>query len=211
MQLSLLEKVIYVIPSILIAFVVHEIAHAYVAFLFGDPTAKYEGRFTIDPRKHLDPIGAGLILILIVIGSPIVFGWAKPVNVNPNNFRNPRQDMAWVAFAGPLSNFTMAAAAGMLIKFGLVGFSPILVKIIFLFVMVNLGLGIFNLIPVPPLDGSKIIYGLLPGNIAYRLMDVEARYAQYTPLILVVLIFSGALNVVIGVPYIFLLKIFTGI
>lgn len=216
---QLLLKVLFVIPSILIAFVVHEICHAYVAYLFGDPTAKYEGRFSLDPRKHIDPFGALLIIVLILI-SPVVFGWAKPVSVNPNNFRSPRKDMAWVAFAGPLSNFTMAALAGLLLKFqifpleyDLGRFYPIFEftpgTFIWIFVATNVGLGIFNMIPIPPLDGSKILYGILPSDLAYRLMDMEMRYAQMLPIILVVLIVSGILKPIIESPYIFLVTLFS--
>lgn len=205
---QILLKVLFVVPSILIAFVVHEICHAYVAYLFGDPTAKYEGRFSLDPRKHIDPFGALLILILIVSNSPIVFGWAKPVSVNPNNFRNPRKDMAWVAFAGPLSNFTMAALAGLLLKFQLFSFQSIPGIFTYIFVLTNVGLGIFNMIPIPPLDGSKILYGVLPSDIAYRLMDMEMRYAQIIPIILVVLIISRMLDPLIYPPYSFLIRLF---
>lgn len=205
---QLLLKVLFVVPSILIAFVVHEICHAYVAYLFGDPTAKYEGRFSLDPRKHIDPFGALLILVLIVSGSPIVFGWAKPVSVNPNNFRNPRKDMAWVAFAGPLSNFTMAAISGLLLKFRLFPLESIPGTFVLIFVLTNVGLGIFNMIPIPPLDGSKILYGILPSNLAYRLMDMEMRYSQVLPIILVVLIISRMLDPIIYPPYSFLIKLF---
>ncbi len=205
---QLLLKVLFVVPSILIAFVVHEICHAYVAYLFGDPTAKYEGRFSLDPRKHIDPFGALLILVLIVSGSPIVFGWAKPVSVNPNNFRSPRKDMAWVAFAGPLSNFTMAALAGLLLKFQLFPLESIPGIFVYIFVLTNVGLGIFNMIPIPPLDGSKILYGILPSDMAYRLMDMEMRYAQVIPIILMVLIISRMLDPIIYPPYSFLIKLF---
>ena len=205
---QLLVKVLFVIPAILIAFVVHEICHAYVAYLFGDPTAKYEGRFSLDPRKHIDPFGAILILVLLLSGSRIVFGWAKPVSCNPNNFRNPRKDMAWVAFAGPLSNFTMAALAGLLLKFQVFSPQSIPGGFITVFVLINVGLGIFNMIPVPPLDGSKILYGILPSNLAYRLMDMEMRYAQMLPIILILLIVSGVLNPIIYPPYSFLISLF---
>lgn len=207
--MGILEKLIYVIPAILVAFVVHEICHGYVAYLFGDPTAKYEGRFSIDPRKHIDPFGAGVLLFTLLFTN-FAIGWAKPVRVNHYNFRNPRQDMAWVAFAGPLSNFTMAAIAGLPLKLNLVQGIPFLGNFLFIFVMVNIGLGLFNMIPVPPLDGSKILYGILPSSWAYKLMDMEMRYARFIPFILLFLFLSGGVGAIIRVPYMILLRVLTG-
>ncbi|MCD4784107.1 MAG: site-2 protease family protein [Candidatus Eremiobacteraeota bacterium] len=209
--MDLLYKILFVIPAILLSFVVHEMCHAYAAYLFGDPTPKFDGRLSPDPRKHIDPFGAALIVILLLIGSRFIFGWAKPVSVNANNFKNPRQDMAWVAFAGPLSNFAMAAAVGMLLKFGVVSAGTLFGQFIVVFVMVNLGLGIFNMIPFPPLDGSKIIYGILPSDIAYKLMAMEMKYARFVPFVLIILILSGLLDPIIGYPYAFLFRVFTGL
>jgi Zn-dependent protease len=206
---GIIYKIIFIIPAILVAFVVHEISHGYVAYLFGDPTAKYEGRFSIDPRKHIDPIGAAVLLFTLLF-TGMVFGWAKPVRVNPYNFRNPRQDMAWVAFAGPLSNFTMAAIAGLPLKFGLVSGMPLLGLFIMVFVMVNIGLGLFNMIPIPPLDGSKILYGILPSGLAYKMMDMEARYAQFIPFILMFILMSRGTSFLLAAPYSLLLRVFTG-
>ena len=148
---------------------------------------------------------------MILIGSRFVFGWAKPVSVNANNFKHPRQDMAWVAFAGPLSNFALAAGAGLLLKFGVVSAASLIGLFVCVFVMVNLGLGIFNMIPFPPLDGSKILYGILPSEIAYKLMGLEMRYAQFIPFVLIILILSGILDPVIVLPYRFLFRVFTGL
>lgn len=208
---DLLLKVIFVIPAILIAMVVHEMCHGYAAFLFGDPTPKFDGRLSPDPRKHIDPIGAGLILLLVLMRSPFIFGWAKPVSVNPNNFRNPRQDMAWVAFAGPLSNFAMAAFAGAFIKFNVISENTFIGIFIYMFVLVNIGLGVFNLIPIPPLDGSKIVYGILPSSMAYRLMSLEMQYASFIPIIFIVLIMSRMLDPIIRLPYMFFTRIFLGV
>lgn len=207
---NFLFKIIFVIPAILVAFVVHEICHGWIAYVFGDPTAKYEGRLSFDPRKHIDPVGAGILLFTLLFTN-MAIGWAKPVKVNPYNFRNPRQDMMWVAFAGPLSNFTMAALAGLLFKFGLLDGIPLLAQFVFIFIMVNVGLGLFNLIPIPPLDGSKILYGLLPSYLAHRLMDLEIRYAQLIPIILIIFVMSPVFDFIIRVPYNFLLRIFTGV
>jgi Zn-dependent protease len=206
---QLLFKIIFVIPSILIAFIVHEICHGYAAYLFGDPTAKYQGRLKLDPRIHLDPFGA-LVLLFSSLFSNFTVGWAKPVSVNPYNFRNPRTDTAWVAFAGPLSNFAMAALAGLFVKLGLVNFSnPILYLFVMTFVQVNIGLGLFNLLPFPPLDGSKVLYGLLPSDLAHKLMDAEMRYAQIIPFILIIIILSPIPQLLIVPPYIYLMRTFT--
>lgn len=209
MQIPLLFGVIFILPAILIAFVVHEMCHGYAAYLFGDPTAKYEGRLNPNPLMHLDPIGAAVLLLTALTSNfSFVFGWAKPVSVNPHNFRSPRQDMAWVAFAGPLSNFTMAALAGLLLKFHLVT-NVYAATFIFVFVMVNTGLGIFNLIPFPPLDGSKILYGILPSDWAYKLMNLEMRYAPFIPFFLAILVMSRILDPIIYIPYTILVRVFT--
>jgi Zn-dependent protease len=207
---NLLMKLLFVIPSILIAFVVHEICHAYAAFLFGDPTPKYQGRLKPDPRLHIDPVGAAVLLFSTLFAGFAV-GWAKPVQVNPYNFRNPRTDMAWVAFAGPLSNFTMAALAGIPLKFGLL--TPYTFPWTFLlyFVMVNIGLGLFNMLPFPPLDGSKVLYGILPSGIAYKLQALEMQYAQFLPFIFIFVIFSGITRILLNVPFSLLFRTFTGI
>lgn len=205
----ILIKVIFFVPSLLIAFVIHEICHGYVAYLFGDPTAKYEGRLSLDPRLHIDPIGAAVVLFTLLFTN-FVIGWAKPVQVNPYNFRNPRKDMAWVAFAGPLVNFTMAAIGGLPLKYGFGMGIPFLKAFLSVFVMINLGLGLFNMIPIPPLDGSKILYGILPSNIAYNLMSLERRYATYIPIILIIFIISPLSEVLLYYPYLFLWQVFTG-
>ena len=205
---NILMKIIFVVPSILIAFVVHEICHGYVAYLFGDPTAKYEGRFSLNPVKHLDPIGAGILLFSVLL-TPMAFGWAKPVMVNPYNFKNPRTDMAWVAFAGPLSNFTMAALAGLPLKLGVIN-NQFLMAFLYVFFSVNIGLALFNLIPIPPLDGSKVLYGILPSDLSYKLMQLERQYAHIIPIVLIFFIISPLSQVILGLPYFFLVKFFTG-
>lgn len=153
--------------------VLHEIAHGYVADRLGDPTARALGRLTLDPRKHIDPFMSILLpLVLIISGSPIIFGAAKPVPVDPFNLRDGRKDLALVSLAGPLTNFVIAIIASLLIKlinFFIISSSvsvgaeivPIMI-VLQLIVRLNLLLAIFNLIPIPPLDGSKIVAMLLP-------------------------------------------------
>ena len=172
--------------TLLIAFTIHELAHAVTANYLGDLTPKRMGRISLNPIRHLDPFGT---IMLIISG----FGWAKPVMVNPNNMRgNPRTSMAVVAAAGPLSNIIMATAAAMPFRLGLLnptltslGNLPSLEFLLTEFIWINLILAFFNLIPVPPLDGYKILLGILPLEMAYRLRPLE----QYGFLILLALIF----------------------
>jgi len=151
--------------------ILHEIAHGYVAYRLGDPTAKLKGRITLNPIPHIDPFMSILIpFLLIFSGSPIIFGGAKPVPVDPFNLRDGRKDMALVSLAGPLTNFSLAIIASILIHLinpdGMV--AGILARVVFL----NLILGIFNLIPIPPLDGSKIFSLLLPPKQAAVYMSL---------------------------------------
>ncbi len=176
------ETIILLAPVFLLAITVHEFAHGYVAYRLGDNTAKNAGRLTFNPLSHLDPFGT---LAIIFIG----FGWAKPVPVDPRNFANPRQDNLWVAFAGPLSNFTVAFALGLVFRI----FSPMLVgsevgeiflKMLYLGVWINLILTIFNLLPIPPLDGFHILEGLVSEETYLKLQPL----ARYGPMILLGLI-----------------------
>ncbi len=172
--------------TLLIAFTIHELAHALTANYLGDLTPRRMGRVTLNPLKHLDPFGT---IMLLISG----FGWAKPVMVNPNNMRgNPRTSMAIVAAAGPISNLIMAAAASLPFRLGIMaptmtslGTVPSIDFILTQFVWINLILAFFNLIPVPPLDGYKILLGILPAEMAYRLRPLE----QFGFMILIALIF----------------------
>ncbi|MGI6103294.1 MAG: site-2 protease family protein [Patescibacteria group bacterium] len=157
------------VVALMIALTVHEFAHAWVALLLGDPTAKYHGRVTLNPLAHLDPIGT---LLLFVAG----FGWGKPVPVNPQYFARPALDELLVALAGPASNFLLATILGL--AYQLLGDQPILGLVLILTMQINLFLMLFNLLPVPPLDGSKIIRVLF-GEEAYEL-------AQQSSLILII-------------------------
>jgi Zn-dependent protease len=183
--------------SLLIAITVHEFSHAMMANRLGDPTAKRLGRLSLNPVKHLDPLGT---LMLFLVG----FGWGKPVPINPNYFRmNPRRGMALSALAGPLSNFTLVALLGILVRVGVVAWhSPwswpfvpfaswnagwVAADIIGYVILLNLILGVFNLIPIPPLDGFNIAVGILPREQAAAMLRVE----RYGPMILLVVVFLG--------------------
>ncbi|BDQ33325.1 site-2 protease family protein [Pseudodesulfovibrio portus] len=158
-------------PGLLVALVFHEVAHGYVAYLLGDPTAKSQGRLTLNPLKHLDPLGTLAFFF-------VQFGWAKPVPVNARYFRDPRKGMMYTAMAGPGINFTLAAlfalAFHMLGAFGVTGRSS-LYAITYFGVFVNLILGAFNLLPIPPLDGSNVVAYFLPPRAAYKYMSLS-RY-----------------------------------
>ena len=184
------------LPAFLIAISVHECAHGYAAYKMGDPTAKYSGRLSLNPLAHFDLIG-GLCLLFFS------FGWAKPVPVNPYNFKNRKKGTIIVSLAGPLSNFIVAIISAFLCAFTLkyVGYGclePIseLKGIEFLFpifqycMLLNIGLMIFNLIPIPPLDGSKVLMEFLP----YKARETMYQLERYSILILVLLINTGALD-----------------
>ncbi|MGE4169204.1 MAG: site-2 protease family protein [Candidatus Margulisiibacteriota bacterium] len=148
---------------LMLSIIIHEVAHGVVANRFGDPTAKALGRITLNPIPHIDVLGSIVVpLICLVSGTPFFMGWAKPVPVNMRYFHNPYRDMMWVALAGPLSNFTQAAVFGLFWKWGIVQSSPILQECVATGVVVNIWLGLFNLFPIPPLDGSRIVAYFLP-------------------------------------------------
>jgi Zn-dependent protease len=168
-------------PAILFCLTIHEYAHGLIALKLGDPTAKYAGRLTLNPLKHLDLIGT-ISLFLFRLG------WAKPVPINPAYFRNPRRDILISSLAGPAANFLCAIGFGIILRFILHLFSPnsFGMIIIFMFFYFNLILGIFNLIPIPPLDGSKILYYLLPQRMAYGYAQIE-RYGIFILLGIIVI------------------------
>ncbi len=193
------------VPAILIALTFHEFAHGYVAYRYGDPTAKNHGRLTLNPLAHLDPMGTIMIFL-------IHFGWAKPVPVDPRYLGNPKRDMMWIAAAGPLMNVALALVSGILIRIFLAtdlayadpnGAIGILFQMLRFSLYINLALAFFNLLPIPPLDGSKILAGFLPNRYGPTLYLIEAR----GPMILFGIIMFGwitgfhVLGVVIG-PFI---------
>ncbi len=162
---------IFIIVVVIMSVVVHEVSHGLAALALGDPTAKYQGRLTLNPIKHLDPVGSVLVPLIGYLLGGFVVGWAKPVPFNPYNLRNARWGEALVAIAGPLSNFFLAIVFGLVIRIAhIYGFGgDAFISISAFIVLINITLGIFNLIPIPPLDGSKILFAILPNSfMAFR-------------------------------------------
>ena len=165
---------IFALIVLVVSVVIHEVSHGYAAELQGDPTARLAGRLTMNPLPHIDPMGSIFIPLLLVLSSaPFVIGWAKPVPVNPYNLRNGRKGEAIVAAAGPLSNISIAIVFGLLIRFGTGIFPVSFIHIAAIVVIVNIVLAIFNLVPIPPLDGSKIIFSFLPHRLRYIQENLE--------------------------------------
>ena len=199
---ALLIKIVIAAIPILLAITVHEASHGYAAKYFGDSTAEKLGRISLNPFKHIDPVGTVLVPALMLYFSGFLFGWAKPVPVNFGNLRNPKKDMLWVAAAGPASNLVMAILWSMLlgtIKYSLAHGSyspafPFLLQMCFVGVSINVVLMVLNLLPMPPLDGGRIAVSLLPNTYANKLAQVE----KYGFVILIVLMFTGVLNKIIG-------------
>lgn len=189
---------------VLVAIVFHEVAHGWVANRLGDPTADRMGRLTLNPVAHIDVVGTLLVpAMLIVMGGP-VFGWAKPVPVNFNNLRDPRRDMVWVSLAGPGTNLLIALVSLVVLKLivlngaggqGSVS-SYVLLPLAYMLqasVSINIVLAVFNAFPIPPLDGSKVLMGFLPDEMAMQL----ARLEPYGFMIIIVLLATGVLNVLL--------------
>lgn len=197
---GLIEMVaLYALPMIF-AITLHEAAHGYVAKHFGDYTAYQQGRISLNPLVHIDPVGTIVIPVVLVVltAGQFVFGWAKPVPVNFSNLRNPKRDMLWVAAAGPGANLLMALVWGLALKLAFVlpanYFSYPLQEMAKGGVMINLALMVLNLIPIPPLDGGRIAVSLLPNRLAYRFAMIE----PYGFIIIIALLATRVLGVVIG-------------
>jgi Zn-dependent protease len=177
------EMVIF-LPPLLFALTIHEFAHGWVAYKLGDPTAKLMGRLTFNPLKHIDPVGFLMFLIIKI-------GWAKPVPVNPLNFKEPKTDLLKVAASGPVSNFLTAIVAGIFFRFlhpiPLPSFIEPLMGMLFYLILLSLILGFFNLIPIPPLDGWRVLTGLIPGR------GELVKFEMYGPILLIILLLLPSL------------------
>lgn len=184
-----LAELLLSLPAVLWAITFHEFCHGYAAYRLGDPTAMRSGRLTLNPLAHLDPVGALLLLVAR-------FGWAKPVPIDPRFFKNPGRDMVIVSLAGAAGNIATAFLAGLLMrvmpKALLMNYAVL--NFMVLMVFINLGLAVFNLLPIPPLDGSKILYVLLPP----RWMEAYYKLERYGMLILMVLVIFGVVQQVMS-------------
>jgi Zn-dependent protease len=183
-----IQTLLLIAPPILLALTFHEYAHAFVANKYGDDTAKQNGRLTLNPLAHLDLLGTIMIFL-------VHFGWAKPVPVNPNRLKNPKKNMLWISAAGPLANMILALISGILLRliFATGGkpdqhsITGLLIFMVIMSLQINLALAIFNVLPIAPLDGSKILYGLLPSKHEGKIYFIE----RYGPFILIGLIVFG--------------------
>lgn len=173
MRLDLLIQFLFLLPLMLISLTVHEYAHGWVAYRDGDPTAKQMGRLSLNPFSHVDPFGTFLLPLLLILVGAVPLGWARPVPVNFLNLRNPRRQMVWVAAAGPLANLLLAMVFSLLIKGLWTVLHPNLIAFLVIGGYMNIGLAIFNLLPIPPLDGSRVMIGLLPPPLlpAYGVLE----------------------------------------
>jgi Zn-dependent protease len=190
-----IASILIVIGIVLTSLTVHEWAHAWSADRLGDPTARLLGRVSFNPIVHIDPIGTILLPLIGAFTAGFVFGWAKPVPVNISRLRSPKRDFMMVAAAGPASNLVMALAAAFVFRAlgGIESVAEPAVRVLYLFVSINVSLAVFNMLPVPPLDGGNVLSGLLPDRFAPVLNGLR----QYGFIILLALMVTGVLDTVV--------------
>jgi Zn-dependent protease len=201
MHESIIQKIaIWAIP-VLFAITLHEVAHGWIARKLGDPTAQMLGRLTLNPIKHIDPIGTVLVpALMLLLPGGFLFGWAKPVPITARNFKNPRRDMALVALAGPLSNLAMAIIWAVIMRAGIaIDVREVSVPMFLMGqagVIINIVLMVVNLLPLPPLDGGRVLTGLIPPRMAATVDRIE----PFGFFIIVALLITGVLNVIVAPP-----------
>ena len=200
-DLTLMQRIVVWILPVIFAITVHEVAHGWMAKQYGDRTAAMQGRLTLNPLKHMDWFGTVILpTLLLMTGTGFIFGWAKPVPVDARNFKRPRQNMAVVALAGPVSNFFMAIFWALIARLGvMIGNEVVSLPLIYTGVAgisINLVLALLNLLPIPPLDGSRMLSGVLPSYLAWQYNRLE----RFGFIILLVLLYTKILNMILSYP-----------
>lgn len=202
-ELTLLQRIVVWILPVIFAITVHEVAHGWVAKRYGDNTASALGRLTLNPIKHVDLFGTLIIPgLLLLSGTGFIFGWAKPVPVDARNFKNPLRDMAVVALAGPVSNFLMALGWALIARLGVsIGAQAEAISLPLIYtgvagISINLVLALINLLPIPPLDGSRVLSGILPNYWAWQYNRLE----RFGFIILLALLYTNTLSSILAVP-----------
>jgi Zn-dependent protease len=196
-----METTIFTVVVLIISVILHEVAHGWAANALGDPTAKLQGRLTLNPIKHVDPVGSILIpAVLVLTNSSFLFGWAKPVPYNPYNLKNQRWGEAIVGIAGVATNLLLAVIFAVLARFAFAEGMDAFGSLASLVVLVNLSLGLFNLVPIPPLDGFTVLRGILPYRASLALRDIEYKIQSggILSLVLILFLFSYFLSAPFG-------------
>jgi Zn-dependent protease len=213
-ELTIIQRICVWILPVVFAITAHEVAHGWVAKKYGDNTAAMQGRLTLNPIKHIDLFGTIIIPgLLLITGTGFIFGWAKPVPVNARNFKKPLHDMAIVALAGPVSNLLMAVAWALIARVGVtIGESEPSISLPLIYtgiagISINLVLMLINLLPIPPLDGSRVLTGMLPPHLAWQYNKLE----RYGFIILLILLYTKVLNVILEYPMYFAQNLFFSI
>jgi len=213
-ELTLLQRIVVWILPVIFAITVHEVAHGWMAKKYGDNTASALGRLTLNPIKHIDLLGTIILPgLLLITGTGFIFGWAKPVPVDPRHFKNPRRDMAIVALAGPVANLLMAVGWALIARVGVaIGMQMESVSLPLIYsgiagISINLVLALVNLLPIPPLDGSRILTGVLPHYWAWQYNRLE----RFGFIILLVLLYTNVLSVILAYPMFIVQQMFFSI
>jgi len=213
-ELTIIQRIAVWILPVVFAITAHEVAHGWVAKKYGDNTAAMQGRLTLNPIKHIDLFGTIIIPgLLLITGTGFIFGWANPVPVNARNFKKPLHDMAIVALAGPVSNLLMAVAWALIARVGItIGESEESISLPLIYtgiagISINLVLMLINFLPIPPLDGSRVLTGMLPPHLAWQYNKLE----RYGFIILLILLYTKVLNVILEYPMYFAQYLFFSI
>jgi Zn-dependent protease len=198
--------ILFFIAILMMSVIIHELSHGYVASFLGDPTARLAGRLTLNPIAHFDPVGSVIVpLFLSILPGGFIFGWARPVPFNPYNLKGGRWGPALVAIAGPMSNLFLAFVFGVFIRLSVENLSPVALMVLSQIVLINLVLAIFNSLPIPPLDGSKILFALLP----YSWRSVETWLTRYWIFIVLAVVFFGGVFIITAMSFLF--ELLTGL